>query len=231
MSESQLAQRIQSDLFSLQDLNYKEFIQKLVPNLEPKVFIGVRTPALRAYAKTISKEPTAKEYLEILPHYYFEENQLHGMLIGGTKDFSTALKDVETFLPYINNWATCDQGAPRIFSKHATEVYGRIKIWIQSEHPYTVRYAVGLLMSNYLNQEFQAEMLELVAKIDSDNYYVKMMVAWYFCTALVRQHDVALPYLQELRLEKWTHNKTIQKATESFQFSDESKAYLRTLRI
>lgn len=231
MGNEQLAQSVQAELFSLQDIKYKAFIEKLVPNLDREVFIGVRTPALRAYAKAFAEDAAAENFLELLPHRYFEENQLHGFLVAGIKNFSTALKYVEAFLPYIDNWATCDQSPPRVFKKHSAEIYERIKIWIQSEHPYTVRYAVGLLMSNYLDQDFQEEMLARVAKIQHDDYYVKMMASWYFCTALIKQHDAALPYLQEQRLGKWTHNKTIQKAIESFQVSDETKAYLRTLKL
>ncbi len=218
---------------ALQDVKYQAFIQKLVPNLAAEVFIGVRTPALRAFTKAFQNEgeEAVATFLANLPHTYYEENQMHGYILEGIKDFDTALKHLEAFLPFIDNWATCDQRAPKVFAKHTDVVFEKIKLWLTSEHPYTVRYAIGLLMNNYLGKAFSPEVLELVAAVESDEYYVKMMIAWFFCEALIKQYDSALPYLLEQSLEKWTHNKTIQKAVESRQFSDETKTYFRTLKI
>lgn len=218
---------------ALQDVKYQAFIQKLVPNLAAEVFIGVRTPALRAFTKAFQNEgeEAVATFLANLPHTYYEENQMHGYILEGIKGFDTALKHLEAFLPFIDNWATCDQRAPKVFAKHTDVVFEKIKLWLTSEHPYTVRYAIGLLMNNYLGKVFSPEVLELVAAVESDEYYVKMMIAWFFCEALIKQYDSALPYLLEQSLEKWTHNKTIQKAVESRQFSDETKTYFRTLKI
>ncbi|MDD3852933.1 MAG: DNA alkylation repair protein [Syntrophomonadaceae bacterium] len=223
--------RIQSRLFELQDLKYKEFQQKLMPTVNPERVIGVRTPEIRKFAKELSKTPAAGDFLGTLPHRYYEENNLHASLIETFKDYDVAMAYTEAFLPYIDNWATCDSFLPKVFKKYPAEVYEKINIWIQSDHTYTVRYGIGLLLSNYLDDEFRPAMLDLVANIRSEEYYINMMIAWYFSTALIKQHDAALPYIQECRLEKWTHNKTIQKAIESYRISEEKKAYLRKLKV
>lgn len=223
-------EEIQGRLFALQDLEYKEFHCKLVPTVNPETVIGVRTPELRKLAKEYSKTPQSAEFLTILPHRYYEENNLHGFLIETFKDYDSAIWTVEAFLPYIDNWATCDLISPKIFKKNLPALYEKIKIWLLSDKTYTVRFGIGMLMSFYLGDEFHSEMHDLVASIRSKEYYINMMIAWYFATALAKQYDATLPFIQEQCLEKWTHNKAIQKAIESYRISDETKAYLRTLK-
>jgi 3-methyladenine DNA glycosylase AlkD len=202
-----------------------------MPTVNPETVIGVRTPDLRKLAKEFSKTPEALEFLKILPHRYYEENNLHGFLIETIRDYDIAIDAVDAFLPYIDNWATCDLISPKVFKKHLPELYGKIKVWLKSDRTYTVRFGIGMLMSFYLDDNFRPEMPELVAGIRSDEYYINMMIAWYFATALAKQYDAALPYIQEKRLDKWTHNKAIQKAIESYRISDETKAYLRALKV
>lgn len=226
-----LQEAIQTRLFELQDLKYKEFQCKLMPTVKPETVIGVRTPELRKFAREFSKTPQAMEFLKTLPHTYYEENNLHGFLIETIKDYDAAIAAVEAFLPYIDNWATCDLISPKIFKKHLPELYEKIKVWLKSDHTYTVRFGIGMLMSFYLDDEFEPEMLDLVAGVHSQEYYINMMIAWYFATSLAKQYDAALPVLQEQRLDKWVHNKTIQKALESYRITDDVKSYLRTLRI
>ena len=228
---SGIEEAIRQRLFELQDINYKEFSAKLMPTVSPETVIGVRTPDLRKLAKEVSKKPEALEFLQILPHTYYEENNLHGFLIETIRNYDDAIAAVEAFLPYIDNWATCDLISPKIFKKHLPELYERIQGWLKSDRTYTVRFGIGMLMSFYLDEHFQPEMLALVAGIHSEEYYVNMMIAWYFATALAKQYDAALPYIRGQRLEKWTHNKTIQKAIESFRISDETKTFLRTLKV
>jgi 3-methyladenine DNA glycosylase AlkD len=228
---SGIEEEIRRRLFELRDLKYKEFTSKLIPTVNPETVIGVRTPDLRKLAKEFSKTPEASEFLNILPHVYYEENNLHGFLIETLRDYDAAVAAVDRFLPYIDNWATCDLISPKLFKKHLPELYEKIKIWLKSGRIYTVRFGIGMLMSFYLDDDFRPDLLELVAGIRSDEYYVNMMIAWYFATALTKQYRAALPYLRERRLEKWTHNKSIQKAIESYRISDEAKAYLRTLKI
>lgn len=228
---SSLQETVQSKLFELQDLKYKEFQCKLMPTVKPETVIGVRTPELRKFAREFSKTPQATEFLQILPHMYYEENNLHGFLIEKIKDYDDAIATMEAFLPYIDNWATCDLISPKVFKKHLPELYEKIKVWLKSGQTYTVRFGIGMLMSFYLNDAFEPEMLDLVAGVRNQEYYINMMIAWYFATALAKQYDAALPVLQEQRLEKWTHNKTIQKAIESYRIADDVKAYLRTLKV
>lgn len=228
---SNVQETVQARLFELQDLKYKEFQCKLMPTINPETVIGVRTPELRKLAREFSKTPAALEFIKILPHTYYEENNLHGFLIETIKDYDASIAAVEEFLPYIDNWATCDLISPKVFKKHLPELYEKIKVWLKSGQTYTVRFGIGMLMSFYLNDEFNPEMLGLVAGIRSEEYYINMMIAWYFATALAKQYDAALPVIQEHRLEKWTHNKTIQKAIESYRVGDEVKVYLRTLKV
>jgi 3-methyladenine DNA glycosylase AlkD len=202
-----------------------------MPTVNPETVIGVRTPDLRKLAREFSKTPEALEFLKILPHAYFEENNLHGFLIETITDYDAVVTALDKFLPYIDNWATCDLISPKVFKKHLPKLYEKIKVWLESDRTYTVRFGIGMLMSFYLNDDFQPEMLELVACIRSKEYYVNMMIAWYFATALAKQYEAALPYIQEQRLEKWTHNKTIQKAIESNRIETNTKAYLRTLKV
>jgi 3-methyladenine DNA glycosylase AlkD len=218
-------------LFELQDLKYKEFACKLMPTVNRETVIGVRTPDLRKLAREFSKTPDALRFFKILPHAYYEENNLHGFLIETIRDYDAAVAAIDEFLPYIDNWATCDLISPKIFKKHLPRLYEKIKSWLISGQTYTVRFGIRMFMTFYLDDAFRLEILELVAGIRSDEYYVNMMIAWYFATALAKQYEAVLPYIQEQRLEKWTHNKAIQKAIESYRISDEAKAYLRTLKV
>lgn len=224
-------EEVRRRLFALQDLKYKEFACKLMPTVNPETVIGVRTPDLRKLAREFAKTPEAAEFLKILPHAYYEENNLHGFLLETIRDYEAAVLAVDGFLPYIDNWATCDLISPKIFKKHLPELYAKIQVWLKSDRTYTVRFGIEMLMSFYLDGNFRPEMPALVAGIRSDEYYVKMMIAWYFATALAKQYEAALPYIREQRLEKWTHNKAIQKAIESYRIGDETKAYLRMLKV
>ena len=220
-------------LFALQDHEYQVFQVKLIPNIPSDTIIGVRIPQLRRLAKQLVKEEQGKcaEFLKQLPHHYYEENLLHAFLIAGIKDFDRAVELTQEFLPYIDNWAVCDSFQPKAFGNHHDEVPILIRQWIRSEHVYTVRFAIGLLLSNYLDTHFAPEQLDLVATISSDEYYVKMMQAWYFATALAKQYNATIPYLTEHRLPEWVHNKTIQKACESYRIDNQIKCYLRQLRL
>ncbi len=222
---------IQTELLKLRDLKYREFHAKLIPNVNPETIIGVRTPELRKFAKNLIKNPEHNIFLDILPHKYYEENNLHGFLIENIKDYDEVILRLEKFFPYIDNWATCDLIRPKIFKSHLSELSIKIKEWICSEHVYTVRFAVEMLMSFYLDDNFSEEHLKMVSKIKLDAYYVKMMLAWYFATALAKQYEFAVKYIEEKRLTPWVHNKTIQKATESLRISNDKKDYLKTFRI
>lgn len=222
---------LQKRLFELQDKEYKAFHQKLMPTVKPDLVIGIRTPVLRKFAKEFAKEEGAQRFLKSLPHKYYEENNLHAFLLSDEKDFDILLKETEAFLPYIDNWATCDVFRSKVFGKNTDKLIGKIYEWIKSEKTYTVRYAAGLLLSYYLDENFKAEYAETVSKIRSDEYYVNMMIAWYFATALAKQYDSVIGYLTEKKLDVWVHNKTIQKAVESFRILPETKDYLKTLRI
>lgn len=217
-------------LFALQDTEYQRFQSKLLPTVEPRRVIGVRTPALRALAKELGGREDTGAFLDALPHEYFEENQLHAFLISALRDYAAAVAAVDAFLPYVDNWATCDQMLPKVFRKHRAALLHAIERWLDAAHPYTVRFGVGMLMQHYLDEDFRAEYPARVAALRSGEYYVDMMRAWYFATALAKQYDAALPYLEQRRLDPWTHNKAIQKAIESYRVPEEAKAYLRTLR-
>lgn len=222
---------LREKLFALQDLKYREFNSKLMPTVDPETVIGVRTPDLRRISKEFAKTPEATEFMKCLPHEYYEENNVHGFIIETIKDYDEAIAQLEIFLPYIDNWATCDLISPKVFKKHLTELLEKIKEWTKSGETYTVRFGIEMLMSHYLDAEFKAEYLEIPASVKSDEYYVNMMIAWYFATALAKQYDAALPYIENARLDKWTHNKAIQKAVESYRITSEQKAYLKTLKI
>ena len=219
---------IQEQLFALQDIGYRDFQRKLIPTIDPETIIGVRTPQLRHLAKEAGQ---GTELLSQLPHRYFEENQLHSFALSAGKEFSAVISGVEAFLPYVDNWATCDQLSPRVFRKHREELLPCIRRWIRSQHTYTVRFAMKMLMDHFLEEDFDPEFPELVASVTSAEYYIRMMQAWYFATALAKQYDKALPCLSEQRLDRWTHNKAIQKAIESYRITPERKAYLKTLRV
>lgn len=223
---------IQTRLWELRDLEYKQFHSKLMPTIHPDVIIGVRTPALRKLAGELWKtEPDAvKEFMATLPHTYYEENNLHAFLLEGIRDYDQCIRALENFLPYVDNWATCDCMSPKVLKKEPKRLLSKILIWLASGETYTVRYAIGLLMRYYLDEHFQPEYLNLVADAWSDEYYINMMRAWYFATALAKQYSATLPILEEKRLDKWSHNKTIQKAVESYRITPEQKVYLRTLK-
>lgn len=226
-----LCDDIRKRLRSLADPDYRDFQSRLIPTVTSAEFIGVRTPALRDLAKQLSRQTDVTPFLRDLPHRFFDENQLHAFLIAGIRDFDRCIDEVERFLPYVDNWATCDQMSPRVFRKHRALLLARIRAWLSSDHPYTVRFALGMLMQHYLDEDFDLSCLSLAASVRSDEYYVRMMVAWYFATALAKQYDAALPYIEQHRLDPWTHNKTIQKAAESYRITPEQKAYLRTCKI
>ena len=222
---------IRETLFSLRDEKFAAFQARLIPNVAPERVIGVRTPALRKLAKTLRGSGEAEEFLKALPHEFFEENNLHAFLLCEMKDFEACVQAVEDFLPYVDNWATCDQMSPGVFRKNKQALLPYIRCWIASERCYTRRFGTGMLMSHFLDEDFREEYLRLVSDKRSEEYYVNMMIAWYFATALAKQYEAALPYLENRRLDPWVHNKTIQKAVESFRVSDEHKACLRALKI
>ncbi|MCR5738148.1 MAG: DNA alkylation repair protein [Eubacterium sp.] len=223
---------IEKKLLELQDLQYREFHAKLMPNVDPERIIGVRTPELRKLAKEIAGEDYIDEFLQELPHQYYEENNLHAALVNlKFLEIHELLEQVERFLPYVDNWATCDMMSPKGFRKDLGLVYEKIKQWLQAEETYTVRFGIVTLLGFYLDEQFQEEMLGLVAGIKSEEYYINMAIAWYFSIALVKQYETTISYIQEQRLEKWTHNKAIQKAIESRRVPEERKEYLRTLKV
>lgn len=227
---SKIAEEIQKHLFELQDTAYRDFHSKLMPTVAKEKVIGVRTPVLRKYAKEVAKRPDVETFLQDLPHIYYEENNLHMFLLEERKDYEDCMAHLEQFLPYIDNWATCDARPPKVFANHKEALPAKIKEWLASGETYTIRYGVNLLMRYYLDEDFSVEYPKLVAEIVSEEYYVKMVVAWYFATALAKQYDAVLPFLQEKKLEIWTHNKTIQKAVESYRITPEQKNYLKTLK-
>ena len=221
---------LQERLFELQDTKYRDFHSKLIPDIEKERIIGIRTPVLRQFAKEFGKTLEAEDFLRELPHDYYEENNLHMILITGITDYEKCLEEVNRFLPYIDNWATCDFPAPKCFERHKEELLPTIKEWISSADTYTVRYGTGMLMRLYLDDDFKPEYAALVAEIQSEEYYINMMIAWYLATALAKQWDATIPYLEERKLSPWVHRKTIQKAVESYRITEEQKVYLKTLR-
>ena len=222
---------IRAQLFALQDLQYQKFHSGLMPTVPPETVIGVRVPALRRLAKQLTGTHEAEVFLHSLPHTYYEENNLHAFLLEFRKEYPEALAATEEFLPYIDNWATCDSFCPKVFAKHKTELLEPIRRWLASNQTYTVRYGIGMLMRYYLDEAFQPEYPAWVAGVCSEEYYVNMMRAWYFATALAKQPEQTMPWLTERRLDVWTHNKTIQKAVESYRISPKQKQTLRALRI
>lgn len=217
-------------LFSLQDLKYKDFHIKLMPTVDPERVIGIRIPALRALAKEIKNTEEANRFLETLPHKYYEENNLHAFLLEGITDFDRCVAETERFLPYVDNWATCDSLRPKCFKKNKAKLLLYIEKWLQSDSTYTVRFAVGCLMLYFLDESFDVKYLERVSQIRSEEYYINMMIAWYFATALAKQWSDTVVFLEDNRLSPWVHNKTIQKAVESYRITAEQKAYLKTLK-
>lgn len=215
----------------MQDKQYAAFQAKLAPGVPEDRFIGIRVPVLRKFAKEYAKEDNSKDFLSQLPHIYYDEDMLHALLISQMKDYNECVQQTDAFLPYIDNWAVCDIMSPKVFAKHKETLMDKIKEWSKSAHTYTCRFGLEMLMSHYLDKDFKAEYLQIPAQAKSDEYYVKMMVAWFFATALAKQWEAAIPYIEQKRLAIWTHNKTIQKAIESYRISPEQKAYLRTLKI
>ena len=222
---------IQAELFALRDGEYGDFNAKLIPSIDRRRVIGVRTPELRAMAKRLHGTAQAEEFLHALPHEYFEENQLHAFLLEYEKDYSALIAALDAFLPYVDNWATCDQMNPKSLGRNKEALLAKIREWLASGRCYTVRYAIGQLMRWYLDADFKPEYADMVAAVRSEEYYVRMMAAWYFATALAKQYDAVLPYFTERKLDAWTHNKAIQKAVESYRVSDEHKTALRRLKV
>ena len=225
-----IQEEILQRLFALQDLQYRDFQAKLMPTVDKNTIIGVRTPELRKLAKEFAKREDIGAFLDALPHGYYDENNLHGFILCEEKDFDRVIARLDAFLPYIDNWATCDLLSPKVFKKNKAELLPHIRRWLASSKVYTIRFGIEMLLSHYLDEDFAPEYLNWVAVLRSEEYYINMMIAWYFATALDKQYEAALPILLERRLAPWTHNKTIQKAIESYRITDEQKAYLRSLK-
>ena len=222
---------VREELFRLRDEKYKAFQAKLIPTVDPDTVIGVRLPAVHVLAKDMLKREDVSDFLRAVPHAYYDENQLHAFVLNGLKDYDVCLSEIERFLPYVDNWAVCDSLAPKVFRKHRAELTERTRGWLASGETYTVRFGIGVLMRFFLDEAFDSTYPAMVAAVRSDEYYVNMMIAWYFATALAKQYEAALPYLEDRHLDPWTHNKTIQKAVESYRVTDERKTYLKTLRL
>ena len=223
-------QEITAKLFELPDLEYREFHSNLVPTKDPDAIIGVRVPHLRKLAKELIKEMDVTPFLKELPHQYNEENVLHAFFIEAIKDYDECLLELNQFLPYVDNWAVCDSLKPKVFKKHLDELVDEIQGWIESTQTYTIRFGIEMLMNFYLDEKFSAKYLDMVAGVKSEEYYVNMMIAWYFATALAKQYDATIKIIEAGVLDKWTHNKTIQKAIESYRITPEQKEYLRGLK-
>ena len=221
---------IYKELVSLQDEGYRDMQITIIPTVDPDSIIGVRTPALRSFAKELSKREDIDTFLNDLPHKYFEENQLHAFILSGMKDAAKAIELVDKFLPFVDNWATCDQMSPKVFKKHKDLLLEYTDKWIKSDLTYVKRFGIGMLMEHFLDEDFKTSYLTKVSKIRSDEYYVNMMIAWYFATALAKQYDATLPYIEKNKLDIWTHNKSIQKAVESYRITPEQKEYLKSLK-
>ena len=222
---------IRAELFKMQDMDYRDFNSKLIPTVDKESMIGIRTPDLRKYAKQLGKSSDVIEFLQTLPHKYFDENQLHAFIISEIKDFKNCIDEINRFLPYIDNWETCDQLSPKVFKKYHNELFEYIKDWLKSDKVYTLRFGIGMLMEHFLDEDFDILYPETVSNIRSDEYYINMMIAWYFATALAKQYESVIPFIENNSLDIWTHNKAIQKAVESLRISDEKKEYLKSLKI
>ena len=221
---------IYKELVSLQDKGYRDMQITTIPTVDADSIIGVRTPALRTLAKELAKREDIGQFLDSLPHKYFEENQLHAFILSGMKDAESCIKLVDEFLPFVDNWATCDQMSPKVFKKNKQLLLEYVDKWIKSDHTYVKRFAIGMLMEHFLDEDFKTSYLTKVSKIRSEEYYVNMMIAWYFATALAKQYEDTLPFIEKQKLDKWTHNKSIQKAVESYRITPEQKEYLKTLK-
>lgn len=221
---------IRTRLFEMQDFKFRNFNASMIPNIDKQRVIGVRTPELRKLSAELAKRQDIGGFLDCLPHEYFEENLLHGFIIERIKDYSECLEKLEAFLPYIDNWAVCDQCSPKVFTKHKDELLLSVYKWLGSDKPYIIRYGIGMLMKHYLDEAFDGDYLKMVAEIVSEEYYVNMMRAWYFATALAKQYESAVTYFEDRKLDIWTHNKAIQKASESYRVTEEHKVYLKNMR-
>lgn len=217
-------------LMEHQDMKYREFQSKLIPGIDPRTVIGVRTPLLRKMAKELEKSDR-EQFLSELPHTYFEENQLHGFILSELKSFEECVEKLEKFLPYVDNWATCDQTSPKVFKKHKAELLPYIQRWLESKYTYTVRFGIGMLMRHFLDEDFKQEYVQMVTAVHSEEYYINMEIAWYMATALAKQWESVIPYVEKRMLDPWTQNKMISKAVDSYRITKEQKEYLRTLRI
>ena len=226
-----ITEEIRAELGKLQDVKYGDFQRKLIPTVDPESITGVRTPALRKLAKQLMRREDIGEFLGDLPHGLFEENQLHAFMLSEMKDYAQCLEAVTAFLPFVDNWATCDQMSPKVFKKHKAELLAPVREWISSGKLYTVRFGVGMLLEHYLDEAFDPAHPAMVAEIRSDEYYVNMMIAWYFATALAKQYESVIPYIEAQKLDPWTHNKAIQKAIESNRIPEAHKEYLRGWKI
>ena len=222
---------ITNKLLEFQDEKYREFHKKLIPTVDENKIIGIRTPVLKTFAKTIKETTEAKLFINKLPHKYYEEYNLHAFLISEIKDFEECIIEVDKVLPYIDNWATCDSFKPKCFKKNKQKLLLKIYVWIKSDKVYTVRFAIEMLMTHFLDEDFSSEFLELVSNVRFENYYVNMMIAWYFATALTKRYEYTIKYLLDKRLSSWVHNKTIQKAIESFRIPNDIKSYLKELKV
>ena len=225
-----LDNEIIKSLYALQDTAYRDFNSKLIPNISSDLFIGVRTPQLRQLAKDLIKSDAVDDFIKQLPHKYFEENQLHAFILSEIRDFERLICELNRFLPYIDNWATCDQLNPCVFKKNLDILYECVCKWIKSDDVYTVRFAIKTLMQYWLDDKFNTKYADMVANIKSDEYYINMMRAWYFATAVAKQFDKVLPYFEKGRIDEWTRLRAIQKSTESYRISDKNKEILRGLR-
>lgn len=222
---------LQQRLFKMRDEKYAAFQAKLTPGIPSESFIGIRVPILRAFAKEFIKEPEHEAFLKHLPHNYYDENMLHALILSLLKDYDKCIEMTDAFLPYVDNWAVCDIMSPKVFAKHKEDLLQKINTWSKSSHTYTCRFGLEMLMTHFLDKDFKPEYLEIPAIVkNEESYYVNMMIAWFFATALAKQWDASLPYLTNNRLSTWCHNKTIQKACESFRITPEQKAFLRTLK-
>lgn len=222
---------IKEELLALQDISYADFQAKLTPNIHRDLFIGVRVPELRKLAKKVAEEPETSKFLKNLPHKYYDENMLQGLLISEIKDYDACLVAVDEFLPFVDNWAVCDIMSPKIFKKNKEALLEKIKEWSASEKTYTCRFGIEMLMSHFLDDDFKPEYLEIALSVNSEDYYVQMMVAWFFATALAKEWDATIKYIENHRLDRWTHNKAIQKARESKRITPKEKKYLKSLKV
>ena len=223
--------KAQELLFQLQDKGYRDFHSKLIPTIPEETIIGIRMPAMRKLAKEYAKDPESEDFLKQLPHTYYDENVLHALLVAEIRDYDTCVREVEHFLPYVDNWAVCDVFSPKVFRKNRDKLIEKVREWSASERPYTCRFGMEMLMTHFLDEDFRSEYLEIPAAVHSEEYYVNMMIAWFYATALAKQWDATIGYVEKHRLDPWTHNKTIQKARESYRITPEQKEYLKTLKV